>query len=151
MGWEETCDMCWCSVLIILGSVTKSHRIDFKVKGRQTWKGGRGHVGPVELRWVIAFPQSCRGWNRRKNGFIKCLSTANGPWLWSLSNVIWWTSREWSEPSTSTCHMSPPILSVTNTKDRNSFLSSKLNNEGINQRCLKIWANVADKICFGRT
>ena len=24
-------------------------------------------------------------------------------------------------------------------------------NEGINQRNLKIWANVADKICFGRT
>ena len=24
-------------------------------------------------------------------------------------------------------------------------------NEGINQRYLKIWANVADKICFGRT
>ena len=23
--------------------------------------------------------------------------------------------------------------------------------EGINQRNLKIWANVADKICFGRT
>ena len=23
-------------------------------------------------------------------------------------------------------------------------------NEGINQRNLKIWANVADKICFGR-
>ena len=24
-------------------------------------------------------------------------------------------------------------------------------NEGINQRHLKIWADVADKICFGRT
>ena len=24
-------------------------------------------------------------------------------------------------------------------------------NEGINQRYLKKWANVADKICFGRT
>jgi hypothetical protein len=24
-------------------------------------------------------------------------------------------------------------------------------NEGINQRNLKIWADVADKICFGRT
>ena len=24
-------------------------------------------------------------------------------------------------------------------------------NEGKNQRSLKIWANVADKICFGRT
>ena len=24
-------------------------------------------------------------------------------------------------------------------------------NEGINQRYLKNWANVADKICFGRT
>ena len=24
-------------------------------------------------------------------------------------------------------------------------------NEGINQRYLKIWADVADKICFGRT
>ena len=24
-------------------------------------------------------------------------------------------------------------------------------NEGINQRYLKYWANVADKICFGRT
>ena len=24
-------------------------------------------------------------------------------------------------------------------------------NEGINQRFLKIWADVADKICFGRT
>ena len=24
-------------------------------------------------------------------------------------------------------------------------------NEGINQRYMKIWANVADKICFGRT
>ena len=24
-------------------------------------------------------------------------------------------------------------------------------NEGINQRNLKIWATVADKICFGRT
>ena len=24
-------------------------------------------------------------------------------------------------------------------------------NEGINQRNLKVWADVADKICFGRT
>ena len=24
-------------------------------------------------------------------------------------------------------------------------------NEGVNQRNLKIWADVADKICFGRT
>ena len=35
------------------------------------------------------------------------------------------------------------------------YLSSKSTdwtpNEGINQRNLKIWANVADKICFGHT
>ena len=27
----------------------------------------------------------------------------------------------------------------------------RTSNEGINQRSLKIWADVADKICFGRT
>ena len=42
------------------------------------------------------------------------LLRSDGPWLWSLSDVIWWPSREWSEPSTSTCHMSHPIPSVTN-------------------------------------
>ena len=27
----------------------------------------------------------------------------------------------------------------------------RTDNEGINQRNLRIWADVADKICFGRT
>ena len=50
--------MCWCSVLIILGSVTKSHRIDFKVKGRRTLEGTKWEQrgGQGGLRWVIVSP-----------------------------------------------------------------------------------------------
>ena len=48
-------------------------------------------------------------------------------------------------------------------KDKNKLINNITNlaqsnghvlltpNEGINQRYLKNWANVADKICFGRT
>ena len=32
-----------------------------------------------------------------------------------------------------------------------SLLQPRTPNEGIDQRYLKIWADVADKICFGRT
>ena len=38
-----------------------------------------------------------------------------------------------------------------NEKTDNSNHGLRTPNEGINQRSLKNWADVADKICFGRT
>jgi hypothetical protein len=35
--------------------------------------------------------------------------------------------------------------------DTGSFFGLRTPNEGIIQRNMKIWANVADKICFGHT
>ena len=47
------------------------------------------------------------------------------------------------------------IFHLREKKSQKSFHQSahglRTPNEGINQRNLKFWANVADKICFGRT
>ena len=42
------------------------------------------------------------------------------------------------------------LLSFDETANR-AELGLRTHNEGINQRNLKFWTDVADKICFGRT
>ena len=44
--------------------------------------------------------------------------------------------------------IAPPILKIENFTLRHGLRTP---NEGVNQRYLKNWADVADKICFGRT
>ena len=43
------------------------------------------------------------------------------------------------------------LISIFKIVVNNSVHGLRTPNEGINRRNLKIWANVADKTCFGRT
>ena len=53
--------------------------------------------------------------------------------------------------SESTIHHAPGMAGILKEAKLHGKLHGlRIANEGINQRNLKIWADVADKICFGR-
>ena len=67
------------------------------------------------------------------------------------------TQAEWQALAASMirCSLVCPKLrrvhAIIHSASHRHYHGLRTPNEGINQRNLKIWADVADKICFGRT